>query len=106
MVLAKVFEILAKHKISVDLITTSEISVSLTLDKTDTSGGNPELPQHVRQELEALCTVEVEHDLCLVALIGNKMKDRPGYAKQVFGVLDEFNLRMICYGASAHNLCF
>ncbi|EKO3778081.1 lysine-sensitive aspartokinase 3 [bacterium 19CA03SA04] len=104
--LAKVFEILAKHKISVDLITTSEISVSLTLDKTDTSGGNPELPQHVRQELEALCTVEVEHDLCLVALIGNKMKDRPGYAKQVFGVLDEFNLRMICYGASAHNLCF
>lgn len=104
--LAKVFEILAKHKISVDLITTSEISVSLTLDKTDTSGGNPELPQHVRQELEALCTVEVEHDLCLVALIGNKMKDRPGYAKRVFSVLDEFNLRMICYGASAHNLCF
>ncbi len=37
--LAKVFEILAKHKISVDLITTSEISVSLTLDQTDTSGG-------------------------------------------------------------------
>ncbi|MCG3721761.1 lysine-sensitive aspartokinase 3 [Vibrio cincinnatiensis] len=104
--LAKVFEILAKHKISVDLITTSEISVSLTLDKTDTSGGNPELPQAVREELAELCTVEVEHDLCLVALIGNKMKERPGYAKQVFGALETFNLRMICYGASAHNLCF
>lgn len=104
--LAKVFEILAKHKISVDLITTSEISVSLTLDKTDTSGGAPELPEAVRAELEELCTVEVEYNLCLIALIGNKMKESRGYAKQVFSVLEDYNLRMICYGASAHNLCF
>ncbi|WP_045408601.1 lysine-sensitive aspartokinase 3 [Vibrio jasicida] len=104
--LAKVFEILAKHKISVDLITTSEISVSLTLDQTDTSGGAPQLPQTVREELEELCTVEVEHDLCLVALIGNNMSESKGYAKQVFGTLEDFNLRMICYGASPHNLCF
>jgi len=104
--LAKVFEILAKHKISVDLITTSEISVSLTLDQTDTSGGAPQLPQAVREELEELCKVEVEHDLCLVALIGNNMSECKGYAKQVFGTLEDFNLRMICYGASPHNLCF
>ncbi|MFH4816798.1 lysine-sensitive aspartokinase 3 [Vibrio alginolyticus] len=104
--LAKVFEILAKHKISVDLITTSEISVSLTLDQIDTSGGAPQLPQAVREELEELCKVEVEHDLCLVALIGNNMSESKGYAKQVFGTLEDFNLRMICYGASPHNLCF
>ncbi|MFH4735230.1 lysine-sensitive aspartokinase 3 [Vibrio diabolicus] len=104
--LAKVFEILAKHKISVDLITTSEISISLTLDQTDTSGGAPQLPQAVREELEELCKVEVEHDLCLVALIGNNMSESKGYAKQVFGTLEDFNLRMICYGASPHNLCF
>ncbi|EPE6797166.1 lysine-sensitive aspartokinase 3 [Vibrio alginolyticus] len=104
--LAKVFEILAKHKISVDLITTSEISVSLTLDQTDTSGGAPQLPQAVQEELEELCKVEVEHDLCLVALIGNNMSESKGYAKQVFGTLEDFNLRMICYGASPHNLCF
>ncbi|NAX19432.1 MULTISPECIES: lysine-sensitive aspartokinase 3 [unclassified Vibrio] len=104
--LSKVFEILAKHKISVDLITTSEISVSLTLDKTDTSGGAPELPQSVRLELEELCKVEVEHNLCLVALIGNNMSESKGYAKQVFSTLEDFNLRMICYGASPHNLCF
>ena len=97
--LAKVFEILAKHKISVDLITTSEISVSLTLDQTDTAGGAPQLPQEVREELEELCSVEVEHDLCLVALIGNKMSESKGYAKHVFGTLEDFNLRMICYGA-------
>lgn len=104
--LAKVFETLAKHKISVDLITTSEISVSLTLDQTDTSGGAPQLPEAARLELEELCTVEVEHNLCLVALIGNNMSESKGYAKQVFGTLEEFNLRMICYGASPHNLCF
>nr|WP_238336653.1 lysine-sensitive aspartokinase 3 [Vibrio sp. S12_S33] len=104
--LSKVFEILAKHKISVDLITTSEISVSLTLDKTDTSGGSPELPQAVRQELEELCTVDVEHNLSLIALIGNNMSNNKGYAKQVFSTLEDFNMRMICYGASPHNLCF
>ncbi|CAH8211661.1 aspartokinase III [Vibrio aestuarianus subsp. francensis] len=104
--LSKVFEILAKHKISVDLITTSEISVSLTLDKADTSGGSPELPQAVRQELEELCTVDVEHNLSLIALIGNNMSNTKGYAKQVFSTLEDFNMRMICYGASPHNLCF
>ncbi len=104
--LAKVFEILAKYKISVDLITTSEISVSLTLDQTDTSGGAPQLPEAARAELETLCSVEVEHNLCLVALIGNNMSESKGYAKQVFGTLEDFNLRMICYGASPHNLCF
>lgn len=104
--LAKVFEILAKHKVSVDLITTSEISVSLTLDQTDTSGGAPQLPAAAHAELEQLCTVEIEQNLCLVALIGNNMSESRGYAKQVFGTLEDMNLRMICFGASPHNLCF
>nr|WP_246335867.1 lysine-sensitive aspartokinase 3 [Vibrio marinisediminis] len=104
--LAKVFEILAKHKVSVDLITTSEISVSLTLDQTDTAGGAPELPAAARQELEELCTVEIEQNLCLVALIGNNMSESRGYAKKVFGTLEDLNLRMLCFGASPHNLCF
>jgi aspartate kinase len=103
--LAKVFEILAKHKVSVDLITTSEISVSLTLDKTDTSGGAPELPPAVRAELEELANVEVERNLSLIALIGNHMETK-GYARDVFSTLGDYNLRMICYGASDHNLCF
>ncbi|MCW8348924.1 lysine-sensitive aspartokinase 3 [Vibrio sp. ZSDZ65] len=104
--LADVFTILAKHKISVDLITTSEVSVSLTLDQTDTSGKAPELPLDVKKELEELCIVEVKQDLSLIALIGNKMSEKKGSAKAVFGTLEEFNLRMICYGASPHNLCF
>ena len=104
--LAEVFKILAKYQISVDLITTSEVSVALTLDQTNTNGKAPELPLEAQRELEELCTVEVENNLCLVALIGNKMSNSKGSAKQVFGTLEEFNLRMICYGASPHNLCF
>lgn len=104
--LAKVFEVLAKHKISVDLITTSEISVSLTLDQTDTSGGAPELPASAKSELEELCKVEIEHNLCVVALIGNRISEQKGYTSRVFSAVEDFNLKMICYGASPHNLCF
>lgn len=104
--LAEVFKILARYKISVDLITTSEVSVSLTLDQTNTAGGSPELPAEAQKELEELCSVEIEQDLCLVALIGNNMSECKGYAKKVFGTLEDINLRMICYGASQHNLCF
>ncbi len=104
--LANVFTVLAKHKISVDLVTTSEVSVSLTLDQTDTGGGAPELPLEAQQELEQLCTVEVKQGLSLVALIGNNMSETKGSAAEVFDTLDSFNIRMICYGASPHNLCF
>ncbi len=104
--LAEAFRILAKHKVSVDLITTSEVSVSLTLDQTNTAGGAPELPVEAREELEQLCSVDIEHGLSLIALIGNNMSESKGYAKQVFSTLEEYNLRMICYGASPHNLCF
>ncbi|MFL7022725.1 lysine-sensitive aspartokinase 3 [Enterovibrio norvegicus] len=104
--LAEVFNILAKHKVSVDLITTSEVSVSLTLDQTNTSGGAPKLPEAAELELSKLCKVTVEQDMCLVALIGNEMGESRGAAAQIFGALGEYNLRMICYGASNHNLCF
>lgn len=104
--LAEVFRILAEHKVSVDLITTSEVSVSLTLDQTDTAGGAPTLPAAAAEELSKLCRVDVEQGLCLVALIGNQMSSTKGSAKQVFDTLEDYNLRMICYGASPHNLCF
>ncbi|WP_241640876.1 ACT domain-containing protein, partial [Rosenbergiella epipactidis] len=70
--LAEVFAVLARHNISVDLITTSEVSIALTLDTTDTSGqARGLLTQALLTELSALCRVEVEEDLSLVALIGN-----------------------------------
>jgi len=105
--LAEVFGILARHNISVDLITTSEVSIALTLDTTgSTSTGDTLLTQSLLMELSALCRVEVEEDLALVAIIGNKLSRACGVGKEVFGVLDPFNIRMICYGASSYNLCF
>lgn len=105
--LAEVFGILARHNISVDLITTSEVSVALTLDTTgSTSTGDTLLTQSLLMELSALCRVEVEENLALVAIIGNDLSKACGVGKEVFGVLEPFNIRMICYGASSHNLCF
>lgn len=105
--LAEVFGILARHNISVDLITTSEVSIALTLDTTgSTSTGDTLLTQSLLIELSELCRVEVEEDLALVAIIGNKLSRACGVGKEVFGMLDPFNIRMICYGASSYNLCF
>ena len=105
--LAEVFGILARHNISVDLITTSEVSIALTLDTTgSTSTRDTLLPQSLLIELSELCRVEVEEDLALVAIIGNKLSRACGVGKEVFGVLDPFSIRMICYGASSYNLCF
>jgi aspartate kinase len=102
--LAKVFTILAKHKISVDLITTSEVSVALTLDTL--GSGNGGLNEAVISELSELCEVKVEHDLALVAVVGNKIERQSGVSARLFSVLAPYNLRMICHGASSHNICF
>lgn len=105
--LAEVFSILARHNISVDLITTSEVSVALTLDTTgSTSTGDSLLTSALLTELSALCRVEVEENMALVAIIGNNLSKACGVGKEVFGVLEPFNIRMICYGASSYNLCF
>jgi aspartate kinase len=105
--LAEVFNILAHHNISVDLITTSEVSIALTLDTTgSTSTDDSLLTTSLLTELSSLCRVEVEENLALVAIIGNKLSKACGVGKEVFGVLEPFNIRMICYGASSYNLCF
>lgn len=105
--LVEIFTLLARHNISVDLITTSEVSVALTLDTTgSTTTGGSLLTSALLTELSALCRVEVEENLALVAIIGNNLSKACGVGKEVFGVLEPFNIRMICYGASSYNLCF
>ncbi|BDM63297.1 aspartokinase [Shewanella sp. NFH-SH190041] len=104
--LAHIFATLAKHKISVDLITTSEVNVALTLDKTGSdSSGSGLINAPLLQELSEHCRVSVEDNLALVAIIGNRIATTSGLCRRVFSVLEPFNVRMICQGASAHNLC-
>lgn len=103
--LAKVFAVLAKHELSVDLITTSEISVAMTFDNP-TGSTQALLNSTVVQELEQLCEVSVEHGLSLVAVVGNKIHETNGVGTSIFDALQGINVRMICHGASEHNLCF
>lgn len=103
--LANVFAVLARHKVSVDLITTSEISVALTID--DPSNSNTQvLNQTLLDELAQLCEVRVEQGLALVAVIGNELQEQNGVSSQILNCVDAYNLRMICHGASQHNFCF
>ncbi|NBM54654.1 lysine-sensitive aspartokinase 3 [Proteus vulgaris] len=104
--LAEIFTILSRHHISVDVITTSEVSIALTLDTTGTTNSSGSLLTNaLLTELSALCRVEVEEDLALVAVIGNSLSQVNGLGIKIFGTLENYNIRMISHGASTHNLC-
>ncbi|MBC8954741.1 lysine-sensitive aspartokinase 3 [Xenorhabdus sp. PB62.4] len=104
--LAEVFTLLSRHNISVDLITTSEVNIALTLDTTGSTSTNGSLLTNaLLTELSALCRVEVEENMALVAIIGNDLSKSKGLGKKVFGTLESFNIRMISGGASSHNIC-
>ncbi len=104
--LAKLFGLLADHKISVDLVTTSEVSVSLTLDTALKASNKVELTEEVLTKLREFCDVEVERDLSLVALIGNRLDQTSGISGELFGLLNDHNIRLVCHGASPNNVCF
>lgn len=104
--LARVFEILARYKISVDLVTTSEVNVSLTLDTGIQSGFNYEHLENAIAEVKEFCRVSMESDLALIALIGNRLNQTAGISGKIFQALSDVNIRLICYGASSHNICF
>lgn len=104
--LAQLFRVLAKHKISVDLVTTSEVSVALTLDTAVNAAHKVELDEGVLDELRRFAEVTVEKDLALIALIGNQLDSTSGIGGPLFSSLEEFNIRLVCHGASPNNLCF
>lgn len=104
--LARLFEVLSRHKISVDLVTTSEVSVSLTIDTDINASGRSMLTNEVLGELRSFCKVNIEKELSLIALIGNNLHATSGLSGPVFGALENVNIRLICHGASSHNLCF
>jgi aspartate kinase len=96
--LRRMFEIFDRHKISVDMISTSEVSVSLTLD------GSNDLDGIVR-ELEEFASVRVEKEQALVCLVGENIRHTPGIAARTFGAFQK-NIRMISQGASEMNIGF
>ena len=103
--LANIFSILAKFKISVDLITTSEVSVALTIDGTSvgSSGINPFTNPELISELQKFSDVTIEDKLTLIAVVGPSLTG-PGIAQQVFAKLEKTQVRAICYGASSSSI--
>lgn len=97
--LANIFEVFKRHKVPIDLVTTSEISVAITVN--DSELVNPEL----HQELNALGNVHREDDLSLVSLIGNNINHTSGLGNQVLDAIDDINIRLVSSGASKHNFC-
>ena len=105
--LAKMFEILARHQMSVDLVTTSEVSVALTVDETSLGSAGKRVHENTAMldELRTIADVKIEEDLSLIAIIGNSLNQSAGVAAKVFQSISEFNIRLVCHGASEHNVC-
>ena len=96
--LRRVFEVFEKYKTPVDMITTSEVSVSVTID-------NPEHLAKISAELSEFADLEEhDHELSIICIVGNFMADKEGIAFKVFDAMKLIPIRMISYGASEHNL--
>jgi aspartate kinase len=92
----KVFEVFETYKTPIDMVTTSEIAVSITIDDG----------RHLKDIISALRQfgkVEVEEGKTLVGVVGLIQAHEPGYARQLFSALDDIPIRMISYGASRYN---
>jgi aspartate kinase len=97
--LHRIFEVFDRYETPVDMVSTSEVSVSLTIDNTRNLDA-------VVKELRAFSEVDVEHEQTIVCLVGENIRFTPGVARRVFNSLDGINIRMISQGASLLNISF
>lgn len=95
--LRKVFEIFEKYRTSIDMITTSEVAVSVTIDNDGALGS-------IRRELEALGATDVESGMTIVSIVGNEIAHNTQTLQDVFNSLAGVDVRMISYGGSPHNI--
>ena len=97
--LRALFEIFDRHRTAVDVVTTSEVSVSLSIDD---AGALPELIP----DLQQLGTVEVEEGRTIVSIVGDGLRHTPGIAARLFSAISDINVSMISFGSSSVNLTF
>ncbi|MCL4856983.1 MAG: aspartate kinase, partial [Flavobacteriales bacterium] len=95
--LRKVFEIFEAYKTPIDMITTSEVAVSVTIDDT-------KYLNEIIEELKKYGTVDVDTNLTIVCVVGDFIAESKGYALQIFDALQHIPIRMISYGGSLHNV--
>lgn len=95
--LRRIFEVFDRYETAVDMVATSEVSVSLTID-------NVSKLAEIRKELEQFSEVSVEENQAIVCLVGDNIRYTPGVASRAFHALEKINIRMISQGASLLNL--
>lgn len=95
--LKNIFEIFERYKTPIDMISTSEVAVSLTIDNT-------KFLDQIRAELVNFGTVEVDENLTIICIVGDIIQEEKGFAPKVFHALDGIPIRMISYGGSRYNI--
>lgn len=95
--LRRVFEIFERYKTPIDMITTSEVAVSLTIDSTKNL-------EAILTELNDFAVVEIDRDQTIICVVGNFPADKPGVAYKVLEAVKSIPVRMISYGGSPYNI--
>lgn len=95
--LRKVFEVFEKYKTPIDMITTSEVAVSITID-------NAEHLKQIIKELEVLGSVEVDEGQTIISVVGHNINETEEIIKKLFGSIRSIPIRMVSYGGSRHNI--
>ncbi len=95
--LRKIFEVFEKYRTPIDMITTSEVAVSLTIDNAD------HLKEIVR-ELEPFGSIEVERKQTIISVVGNEISKTEDMVKKLFGSIRNIPVSMVSYGGSPHNI--
>jgi aspartate kinase len=95
--LRSVFEVFERYKTPIDMITTSEVAVSITID-------NPKFLTEITRELQEYGQVEVDQDQSIICVVGDFIAERSGSGLKIFEALKDIPLRMISYGGSKNNI--
>jgi aspartate kinase len=95
--LRKIFEVFEKYRTPIDMITTSEVAVSVTIDSSV-------YLKAIVKELEAFGTVEVDENQAIISVVGNEISQTTDIVKKLFGSIMNIPVRMVSYGGSPHNI--
>ncbi len=95
--LRKIFEVFEKYRTPIDMITTSEVAVSLTIDNEAT------LPLIVK-ELEPFGSVDIDKGQTIISIVGNQLTETPAVLQKLFSAINVIPVRMVSYGGSRHNI--
>lgn len=95
--LRRIFEVFEKYRTPIDMITTSEVAVSLTID-------NAENLKEILKELELFGTLEVDKNQVIISVVGNEISQTEAMVKKLFGSIMNIPVRMVSYGGSPHNI--